>query len=427
MKVASLRQQRQQKGDERAKQVLAAIKVQTAYRLLRLVYLKFGPNIFCKCNGEPAPYGTLHFTRGIGQQHSAKFICVAQNTKMTLLCHFVERYWKVPTPDVVIDVTGSTRDFHLDSRIARTITDGLDAVLRTTSCWIMTGAFDAGLSRLVGQAVRSSGVNAPIIGVGNWSAVKGRDILQLESCRGDSVTYNSIELAQITKGKDAGQETSLYLNSDCTHCMLVDNPKSGSRPAGGALATDSTLRARFVDAYTDRKHLAVVMLIVQGNLAALDAALTAARGRTPIICVSGSGGCADAILSAVFGKASDDEIADREVLRASEAEDMFQNSAAREKLATLVALHVANGRQLITAFDCLNDEEKSLSTTMLEAIVRIQCQGLYGTGEASELDIDAVTSVLKLAINWDRLQIARTIVDSDLLNDVCHAASKNPG
>ena len=418
----------------------AAVKVQTAYRLLRLIYLRFGPTIFCKCTGNPAPYGTLRFTRGIGQQHDASFICLAQNSKMTLLCHFVERFWRLQAPDVVIDVTGSTRDLLLDSRIAQSIADGLDTVLRTTSCWMMTGAFDAGLSQLVGQAVRISGVNAPVIGVGTWSAVKGRNALQLDGCQGETVTYNSVELAQLTKGKglDQDQETALYLNGDCTHFILVDTPESsqlyGHGPAAAPVATDSALRARFVDAYTDRKHLAVVTLVVQGDMATLDGVLAAARGKTPIICVTGSGGCADAILGVVYGKASENDTADREAMprRMSIGGDAFKNvfktAAARKKLNELVALHEANDRQLITAFDCLNDEEASLSTAMLEAIVRIQCQGLYGApssvspDQAGELNVDAMANSLKLAINWDRPEIVHSLVGSKMLNDVCMAA-----
>ena len=53
----------------------AALKVQTAYRLLRLTYLKFGPNIFCTRLGEQAPYGRLLLTRGVGQQLPASWIC----------------------------------------------------------------------------------------------------------------------------------------------------------------------------------------------------------------------------------------------------------------------------------------------------------------------------------------------------------------
>ena len=89
---------------QRDSAIAAAVKIQTVYRLLRITYLKFGPTIFCKRNGEPAPFGELLFSRGAGVQQSAQWICVAESAKMTLLCHFVERYWRLKQPDLVIDM-----------------------------------------------------------------------------------------------------------------------------------------------------------------------------------------------------------------------------------------------------------------------------------------------------------------------------------
>ena len=60
------------------------------------------------------------------------------------------------------------------------------------------------------------------------------------------------------------------------------------------------------------KHLPVVTLVVQGDPGMLDGVLAAARGRTPIILVVGSGGCADAIHRALFGEVQNDGTAEDE-------------------------------------------------------------------------------------------------------------------
>ena len=44
--------------------VHAAIRLQRYYRQLRLTYIRFGPCIFCRRDGLPAPYGRLGFQRG---------------------------------------------------------------------------------------------------------------------------------------------------------------------------------------------------------------------------------------------------------------------------------------------------------------------------------------------------------------------------
>ena len=53
--------------EQETRQHTAAAKVQTAYRLLRITYLEFGPSIFCRQDGSKAPHGTLQLARGLGQ------------------------------------------------------------------------------------------------------------------------------------------------------------------------------------------------------------------------------------------------------------------------------------------------------------------------------------------------------------------------
>ena len=438
------RESAKQKAPE-SEAATAAVKIQTAYRLLRLTYLEFGASIFCTRSGRPAPYGSLLFSRGVGQQKTAKWLVLAESTKMTLLCHFIERCWKLSQPDLVVDLTGSMQDLSIEPRIAEAISDGMDDVIRSTSCWMMTGAFDAGLAKLAGSVVRKSGVNVPIIGVGVWDHVRGRNKLNLDSCGGDTVTYDSVDLAQRVKSEGSeSRSDALYLNSDHSHFLFVDTRPARDRGGTvGADVKDTNLRARFVDAYSDRKHLPVVTLVVQGDLDTLESVLTAARGSTPIIIVTDSGGAADAIHKAVFpiiddGSAVDDD----EMLLERETEDeTFNSPKALALLKELKELHEEHDGVLVTVYDWQNDEVESLSTIMLEAIVRILCQGgnrnsrrdaslaekqgdapapaptAANSAGVGELTVDALASALKLAVNWDRPQIARSLVERKMLNE----------
>ena len=431
------KQQRAEAMEVALRQTAAVVKLQRAYRQLRMTYLEFGPSIFCTAAGERAPYGKLLLTRGVGQQRIAPWITVDSSSKMTQLCHFVERYWKLPTPDLVIDVAGCPHNFSIDLRIADIICDGLDQVIRSTSCWMMTSGFDAGLPRLVGSAVRKSGLNVPVIGMAPWNQIRGRDPLGLDSTFGTTVTYNSVELGnQAKRPPERANETAwekareaasapispdaLHVNGDHTHFIFADHAPSGR---GMAQGYNTDLRARFVDAYTDRKHLPVVMLVVQGDVSTLDAVLVAARGSTPILIVVGSGGAADAINRAVFGDVDDGTEAELfEEERARLEELPFRNVQATLRLAELKRLHEGTNSVLVTAFDWQNDEGDSLSTVMLEAMVRMKCRPQVEQvdspdGASGPPNFEAFAKALKLAINWDRIHIARSLIEGKMINE----------
>ena len=174
----------------------------------------------------------------------------------------------------------------------------------------------------------------------------------------------------------------------------------------------------------------MVMLVVGGDASTLSCVLAAARGSTPIVCVRGSGGAADAIVQSVLQP----EAAEEEDVAAS-VDAAFQTPSARKILDELYELH-AHGGQPLTCFDLFTSEDEedggsSLSTVILDAIVRILCRGqprvprnkvtpatakLLQTvhepaDEAHEdaaPDVESLVSALRLAVNWDRRRLQRS-------------------
>ena len=422
----------------------AAIKLQRAYREVRLTWVRYGPSIFVTHNGLSSPYGRFRFARNVTSS-PARWMCVAETSKVTLLCNFLDRYWQIAPErlDMVLDVAGSLRGLDLPPRLTAALTDGLDAAIRTTRCCLFTGGFDAGVAQLVGTAVRQSGVaGVPVVGVCAWEGVKGHDQLQLADVQGETVTYDVGGAARTqyeARRKAAGAVAStkprgahLELNADHTHFIFVDGPG-----AEGGPTTDTPLRARIVDAYTDRRHLPVVMLVVGGDASTLSCVLAAARGSTPIVCVRGSGGAADAIVQSVLQP----EAAEEEDVAAS-VDAAFQTPSARKILDELYELHAQQEGNLLTCFDLFTSEDEedggsSLSTVILDAIVRILCRGqprvprnkvtpatakLLQTvhepaDEAHEdaaPDVESLVSALRLAVNWDRPAIAKKLLDKEV-------------
>ena len=218
----------------------AAIKLQRAYREVRLTWVRYGPSIFVTHNGLSSPYARFRFARNVTSS-PARWMCVAETSKVTLLCNFLDRYWQIAPErlDMVLDVAGSLRGLDLRRRTAA-LTGGLDAAIRTTRCCLFTGGFDAGVAQLVGTAVRQSGVaGVPVVGVCAWEGVKGHDQLQLADVQGETVTYDVGGAARTqyeARRKAAGAVAStqakgahLELNADHTHFIFVDGP--GARVA----------------------------------------------------------------------------------------------------------------------------------------------------------------------------------------------------
>ena len=242
----------------------AACKIQHWYRTQVAMYTAFGPMMFSCKDGRMADFGTISFLSG---SRTAKFVRIADTTSAGDLSHFMEKYWHLPRPDVVLSVTGSAASLQLTATLQRVFDRGIATAAAMTNAWIFTGGTDSGVMKLVGEALYKYGLEVPLVGIAPWGAVQGKRALH--GAKGETYNYRG--------GPPAGHEAKL--NPYHTHQLLVD---SWAEYPDGALAWghEIEMRSRLERCYATTKGVPVVLLVVQGGIGTLDTMIAAAnRGR----------------------------------------------------------------------------------------------------------------------------------------------------
>ena len=320
----------------------ASIVTQRWYRRQVLKYATFGPITFTRRDGKISDFGSLSF---LGGSRTANLIRVADTTSSAALSHFLEKYWRLPRPDVLISVTGSAASLHLTSQLQRVFDRGLAAAAAMTNAWIFTGGTDSGVMKLVGEAMHKYGlVDVPLVGVAPWGAISGR--YALEGCKGEEVSVQY---------RPTGADTEGRLNPYHTHQILVDD-RAGSAE-GSAWGCEIPLRSRLERTYAMSKGVPVVLLVVQGGIGTLDMMLASAELGCPLLVLSDSGGAASAISQYCDG--------------GIEAVEQSEFWAQEPKLRAIEATHRDRGSTLLSFFRLQDeDSQQNMSSAILGALFR---------------------------------------------------------
>ena len=125
------------------------IKVQRAFRLVKFVYRKFGPLLFVD-NESQASYGHIKFRHVL---KPASWIAVAPSVSARRLVKFMDYYWELPKPEVLVTITGGAQDFALALRIRMQLPCGLTPVADTAAHKLL---LQAGVRTAVHNALRDA-------------------------------------------------------------------------------------------------------------------------------------------------------------------------------------------------------------------------------------------------------------------------------
>ena len=204
----------------------AASVIQRTFRLQLLVYRQFGADLFCMRDGSRVCYGEMSFVSSLLATPS-RFITVADTSSPAYLSHFLTRRWRLHPPEVLISVIGGAQDFKLAPSLQSVFSEGLSSAASSSRAWILSGGTNTGVMKLVGAAMQDHPGDVPVIGIGPWGAITGRE--QLAECHGEKINYESF----------AASSEGASLNPGHTHFILVDSGKSG------AAAWGSEIEARF--------------------------------------------------------------------------------------------------------------------------------------------------------------------------------------
>ena len=195
-----------------------------------------------------------------------------------------------------------------------------------------------------------------------------------------------------------GPPLTANLNSDHTHFVLVDD--GGKR--GDAWGAEQTLRAELESAFADLLRVPVVLLCVQGGPGTVRSVYEACLKGTPVVVVAESGGCSTVVY---------------EFCKKGKPIPKSYSEAATWEITEVKRLNEERDSRLLTFFS-LEKEDTDLSTVMLKAVVNLQL-GVVGRERDDEVQQQAerkaqrnLSRALKLAVQWDRIDVARDILET---------------
>uniref|UniRef100_A0A4W5L746 non-specific serine/threonine protein kinase n=1 Tax=Hucho hucho TaxID=62062 RepID=A0A4W5L746_9TELE len=133
-------------------------------------------------------YGTIDFQDSAGRNCHAKYVRIAVDAKAEALLQLMRSEWQMERPKLLLTVHGGTENFPLPLKVRQAFSKGLITAAQSTGAWILTDGINTGVSRYVGEAVKTYGTHdlrkRNAVGVTPWGVIEnhsdliGRDVLR---------------------------------------------------------------------------------------------------------------------------------------------------------------------------------------------------------------------------------------------------------
>lgn len=354
-------------------------------------------------------FGQLEFA-GAGRRHS-HFVRLSCDTQPEVIYKLMMDYWNLPPPNLVVSVVGGEGHEKIKTWVRNILRNGLVRAAQSTGAWILTGGLREGVARCVGEAVRDLGAAAPAlsqkkviaVGLAPWGVVHNRE--QLVNAQG---SFPARYYVQNTS------RDSCRLDNNCQAFLLVDDGSVGRR--GG----ETAFRARLEDYISHQRtgiwgsgsiEIPVLCMLISGDASMLERLDASLRKATPWLVLAGTGPAADLISELLDNLSSNGaEVGPKETKGdglSTEHRDWVRDKVRRHfpgeaELEKMVdrALSIYKNRELVTVFNGEQEGSDDFDTVLLKALVKAS---KYVASNASEY-----TEELKLAVAWDRVDIAKT-------------------
>ena len=155
--------------------------------------------------------------------------------------------------DALISVTGGAQDFSMDGQTIGTIFSGIVQAALTFKACIVDGGTDAGVMKLLGDAVARGGSPVDLVGVAGWGIVIGRE--EFERCDSGTAFYSKTH---------ASWKGGAGLDPNHSHFLLVDNGTAG------IFGTEITVRGRLEAVLRERQAHEDFKILVKNASCMLD-------------------------------------------------------------------------------------------------------------------------------------------------------------
>jgi transient receptor potential cation channel subfamily M protein 2 len=132
--------------------------------------------------------------------------------------------WGMRKPNLILSITGGAQKFSLPYMVKKAFKQGLVKAAASTGAWIITGGTNAGVMKLVGDAVadegRKYGCDFTVIGVASW----GKIALRHQMTKNRLFVYGKNEVScNARSSKTSLDANDPLLDPNHTHFILVDD------------------------------------------------------------------------------------------------------------------------------------------------------------------------------------------------------------
>uniref|UniRef100_A0AAX7SCA7 Transient receptor potential cation channel, subfamily M, member 6 n=1 Tax=Astatotilapia calliptera TaxID=8154 RepID=A0AAX7SCA7_ASTCA len=312
-----------------------------------------------------------------------QYVRVAVDSKPEALLQLMLREWQMERPKLLLSVHGGSENFTLPPKVNQAFSKGLITAALSTGAWIFTDGINTGVSKYVGDAVKSFGSHdlrkRNTVGITPWGVIDnnmdliGRDVFRPYQPLGNPLSKRAC------------------LNGFHSHFLLVDDGTLGKHGCQQGLRRKLEKHIQLQKIHPRlNQGVPVVCVVVEGGPSVVSTVLdyVSTVPPVPVFVFEGSGRAAD--LLAFLHKPLEADIKENFLTTIGDAFGMERTEAT--DLYTLL-LQCMDHRQSITIFDSESDDQMAPDAAILTATLK-------GT-KASP------SEQLSMTLAWDRADIAQ--------------------
>ncbi|XP_040898692.1 transient receptor potential cation channel subfamily M member 6 isoform X4 [Toxotes jaculatrix] len=334
-------------------------------------------------------YGTIDFQDTATRVCRAKYVRVAVDSKAEVLLQLMLREWQMERPKLLLTIQGGSENFTLPPKVKQAFSKGLITAALSTGAWILTDGINTGVSKYVGEAVKTFGGHdlrkRNTVGITPWGVIEnnvdliGRDVFRPYQPLGNPLSKRAC------------------LNGFHSHFLLVDDGTLGKHGCQQGLRRKLEKHIQLQKIHPRLKQgVPVVCVVVEGGPAIVSTVLDYVSNvpPVPVLVFEGSGRAADLLAflhkQTAVDRQLDADIKEDFLVRIG---DVFGVDRAEASHLYSLLLQCMDNRQSITIFDSESEDQMAPDAAILTT-------ALKGT-KASPAE------QLSMALAWDRADIAQ--------------------
>ncbi|CAF1309475.1 unnamed protein product [Adineta steineri] len=381
----------------------------------------------------------------------SQYIRLALQTNARTIVEFLKSGWRLPTPDLIISVTGGGKRCQMSTHLRRTFQRGLVVSAATTNAWLITAGTNTGVVKLVGEALNNyryknhkHGLNVPCIGIGSWKYTAGNkqlENLSIKSSMISNINVNKKSVLSIanrrlqTESVQSDVENPNFIHSyvvkqsEAKRCDLEPNHTHFLLFDGKLSNTDGLLLQRAkIEQYsrrintnisTENALIPIVMILVEGGPFSVRTVCHALQSNTPLVVVKGSGRAADLVaeLHNFFSEIEIDETQTKYQLSSSNKTKLdsileqtrLNNNPWIDEVKDNLCHVLYKQKQLVVIFEFDNPRHGgNLEDAILEALLN----ATKFSGDNYD-EQQCRMAELKLAMAWQKLDYTKKYILTD--------------